>query len=517
MVTKFTEFLTEAAVSNKNLEKTMQIFQKYMQKKIGQPMFRFGGAGYFTLDVKNGVGALFIYEKVKALRINYIKGEITSVSLWKKYKVGKKADMTIILNGANLLKALEEIVEIITSGSKSSVTVFEENFKLTEDALLAEMAKSKVSPEDFYTMLVKAGVDIKRVSGLEAREVAASNNVSVPGAFNKLKVVASEKVNNKKVDYHDATALKNPEKIPGGKTIIVTSGDAGMTVPEDNKRFDDLEKKGNIFGEEPETPATMEELKKRVGTLFYKMSKLVTFVTRGLRYGLIIYGGPGIGKTFVVTKTLKEEGVKYTTIKGKITTSKVYETLFMNREITDIILFDDTDSIWNDADAANVLKAALDSYEVRLVSWNSARTMNVSKMGKEQKEDYIDSIDQDYMINGSSDKKLPSEFEFKGKIIFISNLPRDKFDSAVLTRVAQIDMDMTTEEIFARMEGILEFVGPKTMKMSDKIDILANLRESHIKMYGAQGKVKPSIRKLENALMLKASGIDDWELFLDNV
>jgi hypothetical protein len=116
----------------------------------------------------------------------------------------------------------------------------------------------------------------------------------------------------------------------------------------------------------------------------------------------------------------------YTVVKGYSTAKGLYRTLFENRNR--IVVFDDCDSVLRDPVALNLLKGALDSYDKRIISWNAET---------------------------SGDDDLPRSFEFKGGVIFISNLPIFKIDQAVRSRAICVDLSMTTAQKIERMEAII--------------------------------------------------------------
>lgn len=221
--------------------------------------------------------------------------------------------------------------------------------------------------------------------------------------------------------------------------------------------------------------------------------------------------------TFVVTDTIQKEGLTkgkdWIIIKGKITTSALYSTLFMHRKGT-LIVFDDADSVWGDQDAANILKAALDSYDERIISWVSPRTVNVSKMTPDERRAYNNDIDDRMADDPESTKiKLPSEFEYKGRIIFISNMSQDKMDSAVLNRSAKIDMTLTQEQIYDRMRSILPHLGDKSVPIEIKNEILDVVINQ-----GRAGKLEaPSMRTYVGAEDIYKSGDPDWRSYLQYI
>lgn len=178
------------------------------------------------------------------------------------------------------------------------------------------------------------------------------------------------------------------------------------------------------------------------------VEKLVNMVCSGVQPSAIITGQGGLGKTFTVMKTLEKNGIKdyneevrklpvgavipmsrlYVTIKGYSTPKGLYRTLFENQRAT--VVFDDCDSILKDPVALNLLKGALDSYGKRIISWNA------ESFGK--------------------DDDLPRSFEFKGRIIFISNMDQNNIDQAIRSRSMMIDLSMSDDQKIDRMEFIAE-------------------------------------------------------------
>lgn len=118
----------------------------------------------------------------------------------------------------------------------------------------------------------------------------------------------------------------------------------------------------------------------------------------------------------------------YVVVKGHSTARGLFRTLYENRNR--LVVFDDCDSILKDDVASNVLKAALDSYDRRIVTWNSEGG-----------------------FGGESD--LPRSFEFTGGVIFISNMPMHKIPQAIISRSAPADVSMTRPEIIERMRQIV--------------------------------------------------------------
>lgn len=179
------------------------------------------------------------------------------------------------------------------------------------------------------------------------------------------------------------------------------------------------------------------------------LTDFVNMVSDRTSASLLVTGEGGLGKTFTVGKSLKDAGMQntmdlvgfgsddvltekqsskiYTVVKGYSTAKGLYRTLYENRNR--IVVFDDCDSILRDPVALNLLKGALDSYDRRIISWNA---------------------------ESFGDDDLPRSFEFKGGVIFISNLPIFKIDQAIRSRAICVDLSMTTEQKIERMGHIIK-------------------------------------------------------------
>lgn len=177
-----------------------------------------------------------------------------------------------------------------------------------------------------------------------------------------------------------------------------------------------------------------------VADRFSFVEALTDMVAKGKSPSAIVTGEGGIGKTYTITKVLHENGFLpsddpasvhlppakvYTVVKGYSTPYALYRTLFENQDRT--IVFDDCDSILSDATAINLLKAALDSYAKRTVSWQTE-------------------------VKGSD---LPNSFIFSGGVIFISNKSLTSLDQAVRSRALCVDLSMNADQKLERMEHLV--------------------------------------------------------------
>lgn len=185
----------------------------------------------------------------------------------------------------------------------------------------------------------------------------------------------------------------------------------------------------------------------------FKSIELYTIqVARGKSNSLIISGDAGVGKTRTVKDTIESLGMRkdlhYYFATGTATTAGLYEILFKNRH--KLIVFDDCDAVFKEPDSLNLLKGALDTYKVR----------EISKLTKGNTFDSSDMTDSDMEVEYESSGKVPNKFEFDGQIIFISNLPEEKFDKALLSRSLHVDVHLNKQELFERMKEIMTKICP---------------------------------------------------------
>ncbi len=229
---------------------------------------------------------------------------------------------------------------------------------------------------------------------------------------------------------------------------------------------------------------------------FNIMADYVDMVARKQLASAVITGEGGLGKSHTVMKTIRsaklrdvsemEIGEKYNgqagyvVVKGYSTAKGLYRTLYENRN--QVIIFDDCDSILRDPNAVNVLKAALDSYDTRIVSWNAES------------------------FGGGDD--LPSRFEFEGGVIFISNMPKEKIPQAVRSRALCADVCMTRAEVVERMRAIVksdEFMPEFDADMKDEaMEFIAENADNPL-------VVSLNLRSLVNVVKARAAKPDTWK------
>lgn len=192
-----------------------------------------------------------------------------------------------------------------------------------------------------------------------------------------------------------------------------------------------------------EKPVDKELIRKRFAT----MGVLADGVIANNIRALMIAGSAGVGKTFELEQKLEaavrdKEIESYEAIKGSISAIGLYQALWNNKDKGQVLLLDDSDAIFSDEEALNLLKAALDTSTKRRISWAKA-----SRFLK--------------------DEDIPNSFDYEGQIVFITNTNPDqviarggKFAphmSALLSRSVFLDLCIhDAKAIMVRIEQVLE-------------------------------------------------------------
>lgn len=149
-----------------------------------------------------------------------------------------------------------------------------------------------------------------------------------------------------------------------------------------------------------ETNETPAERVKRIGERFTVMYRLTQGSITGAVRSLIVSGAPGTGKSHTVEHLLSTAAdrdlIQYESVKGAISAVNLYKLLYKYSKSNQIVLIDDADSIFDDEDAMNIMKAALDTTAVRRISWLSES-------------------------NALKAEDIPTQFVYEGAMIFITN------------------------------------------------------------------------------------------------
>jgi hypothetical protein len=161
---------------------------------------------------------------------------------------------------------------------------------------------------------------------------------------------------------------------------------------------------------------TDEQAMDRIRERFDILQEMSKACVSGDIRAMIVSGPPGVGKSFGVEQEIDKatmfdkiagKRLRAEVVKGSATPIGLYQTLYKYSDPNCVVVFDDCDSILLDDVALNLLKGALDSGKKRKISWLADSRILRSE-------------------------GIPDSFEFKGSVIFITNLKFDKMKSQKL-------------------------------------------------------------------------------------
>ena len=149
-------------------------------------------------------------------------------------------------------------------------------------------------------------------------------------------------------------------------------------------------------------------------------------------------------------------------------------------------MLDDCDSVFRDDDAVNILKGALDSYDARKISYITSKA-----------------------LKDSFGAEVPRHFEFSGRIVFISNISQSKLDAAIRSRSFVADVDLTTDQMFARMEQLIDKMESR-IPTAAKQQALALMKELNEEFDG----LEINLRSFIKAARICAMGFEDPKMMI---
>ena len=216
-------------------------------------------------------------------------------------------------------------------------------------------------------------------TGAKGGYVTVKNNGAFPGMPDELRI---------KVDSVSAYEF-------------VTEGDTGVAQVKQTAK---------------ESGETDEQIISRIRERFEILDEMTKAATNGDIRAMIVSGPPGVGKSYGVEQIVEKaclfdqiagKRLRAEVVKGSATPIGLYQTLYKYSDPNCVVVFDDCDSILLDDVSLNLLKGALDSGKKRKISWLS-ESSTLRREG------------------------IPDSFEFKGSVIFITNLKFDGMKSQKL-------------------------------------------------------------------------------------
>lgn len=432
------------SISIANMQKAIGLIKSVLEKNTGFKFFE-GGEEEYSNSYGTFLGIrYFLGSTTRSVRFNWQASggstEIVSIDVWDDSPNKKAPTITIETKGISLAQAIPQLANLIKSPKvgefqvggpiqEASMEIDGQVFKSGKDAAMY-LASQGNTPEQIAAKTGLSALSAKDYAYKYLRSVKGSAETPIPNAKEK-----------------KATAVFAAKKYADPDTV-----------------FEDLK-------------------------------DLVALVVNKVRYSLLLTGMPGIGKTYSVTDHLnkmgKRKGDGYVVFKGTASPFGLYRALYDNKD--SIVVFDDCDSVLKDDTACNILKAALDSYPIREISWKSKSTFSTKDMSEE-----------DIQLKVDEGEKYPDQFPFRGQVIFISNVHKSKMEPAVLSRSMCIDITLTMQDVFKRMQSIIKDIEPD-VPLKLKQEVLDFLRDEY------KSDNDANIRTFLNAIAYRQGGSPNWK------
>jgi len=453
-----------------------------------------GGEEYFN-ETGSGFGVRFFMKKpvnrFDSIRFNWRSKSINSAAVDSVdlFSRGKNVFNVAFDKNTSLVKILPFLYNFIQKPEKGYVSI------LADESLSEAGSDNPIMQINDYLM---------------------SNDISEPltkgGLYNLIKKDLRSVKPSTAIKLFDAIKKTNPHLILGsGRSQKMQIGNGNLAKISD-ELFGEMFTRAKVTaGSKKETYASTDSKAEEMDQMGLErlsfeqqiddMKEAVRLLFRNVTNAVFIGGRGGIGKTHNVEDALSELGLSdgngYFKNAGSISAAGLYRTLFRNRN--ELILFDDSDNVFGDQEARNILKGATDTKPVRKIAWSK------------QSSDIIPA--DDFSDEDEEKGMFPSFFEFTGKIIFISNLDTDKLDpdGALRTRGILMTIDPTDQEIYDFMRKKVngfDIAEGLTLTEAQRLEVVDVLESNPSK--------EPNFRTLVRALNMRAGATSgyDWERYV---
>ena len=327
--------------------------------------------------------------------------------------------------------------------------------------LLHEFVKLAME-DDYYTEVIAESLEVNeaKTRALSTKELKEVNDKLSAGASVRSIALALE------VPYRQISRIKKGVSVKPIDSPAVAQNDATL-----NDKVKYLE----------ETMEDIYQISRRVGA--------------GAFNSLFISGRAGTGKTYNVERALKDEGLTededYVLVSGAASVIMMYKKFYQYRNGT--LVFDDCDAVFRDENGRNLMKAALDTKAIRKISY-----LKKTKAVYDPKD-----VTPEEEFNLLEAGVVPNSFEFAGRVIFISNLQKDKADpdGAIRSRSILIDVNPDDSTLMERMKKLLPHLEPTDMAIKDKEEIYEFMKQAK----------DVSMRTFVKAAGFKMAGLPNWK------
>ena len=493
-IKNFSSFLRDApltyiseAINTRNFEKVGNLIKFYLSKKLHKNFLKLDDVEEFKNENGHQYGIRYFYPPNKSVRFNWKQlsldsRELDSVDLWLGH--GQNRDLHISFEGQqSLIKILPIVVDVIRE-PKPGYYIFSND---DQDHLISESVEM-INEDQFYD---------------QAATHCVPGNIIDNGAMTPMAANIMRSFKAKYEKYF--TKVGRSYKYIGPADFFIKNKDEVMqAIGRTKVRVTKVSTK-DIYVDSPQVTA-IEQNKNRIAyqKQLEHLEGLVNMVLGGVANALFVSGRGGTGKTQTVEDTLaaagKTDGNGYFKQTGSTSAIGLYLSLYSNKGKDDLVLFDDCDGALKDQDGRNIIKAATDTKPIRKLAWGKQSPSVVP----------ADNYDPATAEPG----KVPSYYEFEGKVIFISNLTIDKLDpdGALRTRALMIEIDPTDIELTDFMKLIAPTIdlGTHSLSVDERLEVVQFITDN------MKGRV--SLRTLVRALKIRAiPGIgENWKEYTVN-
>jgi len=252
---------------------------------------------------------------------------------------------------------------------------------------------------------------------------------------------------------------------------------------------------------------TDEQVMERLRERFDILTDMSYAACDGVVRGMVVTGPPGVGKSYGVEQVVREAevmnkmsggtgntGMKFGMEKGAASAIGLFKLLYDYSGRGSVLVLDDCDSVLYDETSLNLLKAALDSSPKRYLSWRSESSV-LRREG------------------------IPDRFEFKGSIIFITNLKFDKTRGkmkvhldAIMSRCHYLDLTLDTmRDKFLRCKQIVQdgMLDEYEFSQEEQYDLLDYISDNRSKLR------EMSLRMVLKIADLKKMNGNKWKRYVE--
>lgn len=434
-------------IRNSDIEKALGVITSFLKKRkvYTIPTIECGtidGNNGFTVIcyTDNNTGGAFIWATGDTNTLESLVFTNNFDKVYSDMMAGEPArwDVQVVLKGASVVRSLQLFTDVMSgkiSMDKGSLN------KAIRDAQIWEALES----EELEEILTEANVDAV-IKDLKRKR---------DNLYQRLK-----NAEKKGKDTADLQKQYDDLKAELADARMAVKANVTMTLAKDpsQKQIEDR------FEEEER--ALPEER-------FEDMESYIKNVILGIDVSALICGAPGVGKTYRIMQLIKgaglRRGVDYEVIKGKCTPLVLYTTMHDFQNPRQLIICDDADDIIKDETSINLIKAATDSSDERIVSYGTSN----APIAPEEKLGLYSDFEQD----GRGVWRYPKNFVYEGGMIIITNMNAGQIDTAIRSRAMICDLNFTTDEVLDLVRNLSPHIAPDILTPESKEKALTYLKD----------------------------------------